>query len=81
LYRQSNWLGFRRIPVWIGFGQAIFPVADVPRRSARELVQESLARAFISLQEKLILEFRLAESDLPTTPQARKQEDYLPRGR
>ena len=79
LYHKSNWLGFRRIPVWIGFGEAIFPLADVPRRSARELVQDSLARAFICLQEKLILEFGLAESDLPTTPQARKQENYLPR--
>ena len=78
LYRKANWLPFRRVPVWIGFGEAIFPCADVPRGRARELVQESLAGAFISLKEKMIVEFRLVETDLPTTPQARKREDYLP---
>jgi 1-acyl-sn-glycerol-3-phosphate acyltransferase len=78
LYLKSNWFPFRRVPVWIAFGEAIFPPANVPRGCARELVQESLAQAFVSLKEKLILEFRLEEADLPTTPQTRKREDYLP---
>ena len=72
LYNKRNWFPFRRVAVWIGFGEAIFPCADVPKGRARELLQESLAQAFISLKERVILEFRLVEADLPTTPQARK---------
>lgn len=72
LYNKRNWFPFRRVAVWIGFGEAIFPRADVPRGRAQELLQDALAQAFISLKERLILEFRLVEADLPTTPQARK---------
>ena len=72
LYNKRNCFPLRRVAVWIGFGEAIFPRADVPRGRARELLQESLAEAFISLKERLIFEFRLVEADLPTTPQARK---------
>jgi 1-acyl-sn-glycerol-3-phosphate acyltransferase len=78
LYNRKNWLRFRRVAVWIGFGEKILPRDDVPKRDARELVQKSLSEAFVSLKERLVLEFRLAETDLPTTPQARKREDYLP---
>jgi len=73
-----NWLPLRRVPVWIGFGEAIYSQSDIPRNRARELVEDSLAQAFISLRERLVLEFRLSEADLPNTPQARKGEDYLP---
>jgi len=78
LYDKRNWLRFRRVSVWIGFGEKILPRCDLPKRDARDLVQKSLSEAFVSLKERLVLEFRLAESDLPTTPQARKREDYLP---
>jgi 1-acyl-sn-glycerol-3-phosphate acyltransferase len=78
LYDKKNWLRFRRVSVWIGFGEKILPRLDLPKREARELVQKSLAEAFVSVKERLVLEFQLAESDLPTTPQARKREDYLP---
>ena len=78
LYDKKNWFRFRRVKVWIGFGEKIWPQTDLPRREARDLVQKSLAGAFISLKERLVLEFQLSESDLPTTPQARKREDYLP---
>ena len=78
LYNKLNWLPLRRVPVWIGFGEAIYSRSDIPRNRARELVEESLAQAFISLRERLVLKFRLAKADLPNTPQARKREDYLP---
>jgi 1-acyl-sn-glycerol-3-phosphate acyltransferase len=78
LYDRRNWLPFRRVPVWIGFGEKISPRNDLPKRDARELIQKSLSEAFVSLKERLVLEFKLAETDLPTTPQARKREDYLP---
>jgi 1-acyl-sn-glycerol-3-phosphate acyltransferase len=78
LYTKTNWFRFRRVAVWIGFGEAIVPRGDLPKKDARELVQDSLSQAFVSLKERLVLKFQLAETDLPTTPQARKREDYLP---
>lgn len=78
LYDKRNWFRFRRVAVWIGFGEFILPPGDLPKRDARDLVQKSLSEAFVSLKERLVVEFQLAEIDLPTTPQARKREDYLP---
>jgi 1-acyl-sn-glycerol-3-phosphate acyltransferase len=78
LYDRRNWFRFRRVPVWIGFGEKISPRSDLPKRDARDLMQKSLSEAFVSLKERLVIEFGLAEKDLPTTPQARKREDYLP---
>jgi 1-acyl-sn-glycerol-3-phosphate acyltransferase len=78
LYRKRNWFPVRRVAVWIGFGEYISPRSDLPKKDARELIQKSLSEAFISLKERLVLQFCLAETDLPMTPQARKREDYLP---
>jgi 1-acyl-sn-glycerol-3-phosphate acyltransferase len=78
LYNKKNWFRFRRVAVWVGFGEGIVPRVDLPKKNARELVQDSLSEAFVSLKERLVFKFQLAETDLPTTPQARKREDYLP---
>jgi 1-acyl-sn-glycerol-3-phosphate acyltransferase len=78
LYDRRNWFRFRRVPVWIGIGEKISPRTDLPKRDARDMMQKSLSEAFVSLKERLVLEFGLAETDLPTSPQARKREDYLP---
>jgi 1-acyl-sn-glycerol-3-phosphate acyltransferase len=78
LYDRRNWFRIRHVPVWIGFGEKISPRTDLPKRDARELVQKSLSQAFVLLKERMVREFRLADTDLPTTPQARKREDYLP---
>ena len=78
LYDKRNWFRIRHVAVWIGFGQKIVPRLDLPKREARALVQKSLSEAFVLLKERLVHEFGLAETDLPTTPQARKREDYLP---
>jgi 1-acyl-sn-glycerol-3-phosphate acyltransferase len=78
LYDRRNWFRFRRVPVWIGIGEKISPRTDLPKRDARDLIQKSLSEAFVSLKERLVVEFGLAETDLPTSPQARKREDYLP---
>ena len=48
---KRNWFPFRRVAVWIGFGETILPRADLPKRDARDLVQESLSEAFVSLKE------------------------------
>ena len=50
LYNRKNWLRFRRVAVWIGFGEKILPRDDLPKRDARELVQKSLSEAFVSLK-------------------------------
>jgi len=78
LYDKRNWFRLRSVPVWIGFGETIWPRSDLPKRDARDLLQKSLSEAFVSLKERLVIKFSLAEKDLPTTPQARKREDYLP---
>jgi 1-acyl-sn-glycerol-3-phosphate acyltransferase len=78
LYDKRNWFRIRHVPVWLGFGEKILPRTDLPKRVARDLVQKSLSGAFVSLKERMVSEFGLAASDLPTTPQARKREDYLP---
>ena len=78
LYDRRNWFRFRRVPVWIGIGEKISPRTDLPKRDARDLIQKSLSEAFVSLKDRLVLEFGLAQTDLPTSPQARKREDYLP---
>src|ERR1700726_4085994 len=74
LYNRKNWLRFRRVAVWMGIGEKISPRTDLPKRDARDLIQKSLSEAFVSLKERLVLEFGLAETDLPTSPQARKRE-------
>lgn len=78
LYNKRNWFPFRRVAVWIGIGEKIWPRTDLPNRDARDLVQDSLSQAFVSLKKRLVVEFQLTQADLPTTPQARKREDYLP---
>ena len=78
LYDKRNWFRFGRLPSGSGLVKKSRLECDLSKRDARDLVQKSLSEAFISLKERLVLEFRLAETDLPTTPQARKREDYLP---
>jgi 1-acyl-sn-glycerol-3-phosphate acyltransferase len=80
LYKKATWTRFRSVTIWIGFGDQILPRPDITKHSARELVQGSLAQAFVQVKERLVSEFNLADADLPSTPQARKREDYLAPG-
>jgi len=81
LYDPRNWIRFRRVRVWIGFGEQIVPRRDLARKQARELVHESLSNAFLFMKDRMVAKFGLAQDDLPATPQARKREDYLPDAR
>ena len=78
LYRWQNWLSLRRIPIWIAFGEPIHPTSQGSKDLARKAVGESLAQAFLNLKEVVCRCFHLSPSDLPSSPQARKREDYLP---
>src|ERR1700738_3435367 len=51
LYHKTNWFRFRRVGVWIGFGEKILPRRDLPDREAGEMVQKSLSKAFVLLKE------------------------------
>lgn len=72
LYRPRVWL--ERPPVWLVFGQPVWPPHAADRRTARKSVQEGLSRAFLNLKEYLRRTYHLQPGDLPTTPQARKGE-------
>lgn len=72
LYRPGAWL--ERPPVWLAFGRPVCPPHGVDRRTARNSVQDGLARAFLDLKEHLRCTYNLRPGDLPATPQARKGE-------
>jgi len=78
LYRWQNWLSLRRIPIWIVFGEPIYPTRQGSKELARKAVAEALAKAFLDLKEVVCRCFHLSPADLPSSPQARKREDYLP---
>jgi 1-acyl-sn-glycerol-3-phosphate acyltransferase len=78
LYHPGNWLPYRRVSIWIGVGEPLFPDKTRSPADAREALQEQLSRTFIDLKNRLQRHFGLTPRDLPVTPQARKREDYLP---
>jgi 1-acyl-sn-glycerol-3-phosphate acyltransferase len=78
LYHPGNWLPFRRVDVWIGIGGPLYPQEAWGGQDARKALQDQLSRAFLSLKDRVQEYYHLAPDDLPSTPQARKREDYLP---
>jgi 1-acyl-sn-glycerol-3-phosphate acyltransferase len=81
LYRPKNWLPFRRVPIWMGFGEPIKPRTDLPREQAQALLVEELKRSLMALKDELVQHFGLHPSDLPQTPQHRKRENFIPENR
>jgi 1-acyl-sn-glycerol-3-phosphate acyltransferase len=81
LYRPRGWSVFRRVPVWIGLGQTIYPNSVEPAANQRADLQQKLGSAFVQLGQQMQSFYRLAPDDLPTSPQARKRPDYQPKTR
>ena len=81
LYRPKNWLPFRRVPIWMGFGEPIKPRTDIPREQARAILVEELKRSLIALKDDVVQHYGLDPSDLPQTPQYRKRETVIPENR
>lgn len=72
LYRAMNWLPLRRVPVWVGFGEALDPPA---REGAAEAVraefEERLGVAMRNLAAEMRAHFGLTDDDFPKPPQER----------
>jgi 1-acyl-sn-glycerol-3-phosphate acyltransferase len=64
LYRAANWRPLRRVPVWIGFGEALAPSGAV---------EEKLAEALRSLAGEMRAHFGLSDDDFPKPPRERMQ--------
>lgn len=75
LYRSKNWRPGKRIPIWVAFGDPIFPDATLEKAEAIAKIEEALGVAFISLKDRLVREFGLTPKDLPQTPQSRKGDE------
>jgi 1-acyl-sn-glycerol-3-phosphate acyltransferase len=79
LYHPGNWLPFRRVPIWIGVGEPLFPELTRKRSTeARQALQEQLSMRLINLKDRLQELYDLNPGDLPIAPEARKRENFLP---
>lgn len=81
LYRPTNWLPFRRVPIWMGFGEPIKPLTDLPREQAQAILIEEVKRSLLALRDELVQHYGLHPNDLPQTPQHRKRENFIPGNR
>lgn len=68
LYRVANWLPLRRVPVWVGFGDAL---KAPPRNQSREEFEQRLGEALRSLAAEMRAHFALTDADFPKSPQER----------
>ena len=81
LYRPKNWLPFRRVPIWMAFGELIKPRTDLSREEAQAILVEEVKRSLLALRDELVRHYGLDPSDLPQTPQHRKRENFIPGNR
>jgi 1-acyl-sn-glycerol-3-phosphate acyltransferase len=78
LYRPDNWRPLRRVPVWMVFGEPIYPRSDLPREPARTLLVSEVEGSLVRLKDELVQYYALQPDDLPQTPQHRKREEFTP---
>lgn len=79
LYRPKNWLPFRRVPIWMGFGEPVIPQTDLPREQAQAALVDQVRASLNALKEELVRYYGLRPNDLPQTPQYRKRENVVPK--
>jgi 1-acyl-sn-glycerol-3-phosphate acyltransferase len=70
-YSKSQWLPFRRTPIWIAFGNPISASPELQKSQARKRIESELAAAFRNLYAELREKFRLTKDDLPQSPRER----------
>jgi 1-acyl-sn-glycerol-3-phosphate acyltransferase len=65
LNRFTAWLPLRRTKLWVIFGQAIHPRADLPRRRARDAMAAEVQQAFVSLYAELRSRYGIDDAEIP----------------
>ncbi|MGA3171644.1 MAG: lysophospholipid acyltransferase family protein [Chthoniobacteraceae bacterium] len=65
------WRPWRRVPVWIAFGEPLHPGTG-ERAAARAALEARLAEAFRQLALEMRRHFQLSEDDLPQSPVKRR---------
>ncbi len=68
LYRAGNWMPLRRVPVWIGFGEALAPPGE---NGARADFERRLGESLRTLAEEMRAHFALTDDDFPKSPKER----------
>jgi 1-acyl-sn-glycerol-3-phosphate acyltransferase len=69
LYARHNYLPFRRVTIWIGFGELLRSASD--DKSERAELDERLAGAMRALLREMVAHFGLTDDDLPKSPAER----------
>lgn len=69
LYAKRSYLPFRRVTVWIGFGEPLHPHGA--GREARAELEQRLADSMRVLCREMMDAFQLSEADLPKPPRER----------
>lgn len=72
------WRPGRRIPIWIAFGQPLFPTNSPDRVAARAALEARLSEAFRELAVEIRMHFGLGDDDLPQSPARRRATSYAP---
>ncbi len=67
LYHIKNWKPWRRVPIWICFGEII------PSGLEEEAFSKQLASSFVHLREELLIKHGATPEDLPQSPKQRMQ--------
>lgn len=66
LYRSANWIPFRRVPIWVGFGEPLQPGTGVE-------LDTLLAERLRALAAEMRAHFLLSDDDFPKPPRDRMQ--------
>lgn len=66
LYRAANWLPLRRVPVWVGFGEAL-----AAPEGGRAEFEQRLGEALRALAAEMRAHFALSDDDFPKSPRQR----------
>jgi 1-acyl-sn-glycerol-3-phosphate acyltransferase len=75
LYSKRRWrCPWRRTPIWVGFGDPIYPSSATERSAARSDTEAAVALAFTGLYQKMRAAFSLQSDDLPQPPSQRMQQ-------
>jgi 1-acyl-sn-glycerol-3-phosphate acyltransferase len=69
LYARRSYLPFRRVTVWIGFGELLRCAGS--EKAERVALDQRLAEAMRALQREMSSHFQLTDDDLPKPPRER----------